>query len=82
MEDIKVKVNQPTRVGQQNATKVVSAFSGDSSSTVSALGDVDVSGGLQNGMVLVYNANTSKWDATLELTPGATQNLDINGGNW
>ncbi len=82
MADIKVKVNQPTRVGQQNATKVVSAFSGDSSSTVSALGDVDVSGGLQNGMVLVYNANTSKWDATLELTPGATQNLDINGGNW
>ena len=82
MADIKVKVNQPTRVGQQNALKVVSAFSGDSSSTVSALGDVDVSGGLQNGMVLVYNANTSKWDATLELTPGATQNLDINGGNW
>ena len=82
MADIKVKVNQPTRVGQQNATKVVSAFSGDSSSTVSALGDVDVSGGLQNWMVLVYNANTSKWDATLELTPGATQNLDINGGNW
>ena len=82
MADIKVKVNQPTRIGQQNATKVVSAFSGDSSSTVSALGDVDVSGGLQNGMVLVYNANTSKWDATLELTPGATQNLDINGGNW
>ena len=82
MADIKLKVNQPTRVGQQNATKVVSAFSGDSSSTVSALGDVDVSGGLQNGMVLVYNANTSKWDATLELTPGATQNLDINGGNW
>ena len=82
MADIKVKVNQPTRVGQQNATKVVAAFSGDSSSTVSALGDVDVSGGLQNGMVLVYNANTSKWDATLELTPGATQNLDINGGNW
>lgn len=82
MADIKVKVNQPTRVGQQNATKVVSAFSGDSSSTVSALGDVNVSGGLQNGMVLVYNSSTSKWDATLELTPGATQNLDINGGNW
>ncbi len=82
MADIKVKVNQPTRIGQQNATKVVSAFSGDSSSTVSALGDVNVSGGLQNGMVLVYNATTSKWDATLELTPGATQNLDINGGNW
>ena len=82
MADIKVKVNKPTRVGQQNATKVVSAFSGDSSSTVSALGDVNVSGGLQNGMVLVYNSSTSKWDATLELTPGDTQNLDLNGGNW
>ena len=30
-------------------------------------------------MVLVYNSTTSKWEATLELTPGATQNLDING---
>ena len=32
--------------------------------------------------VLVYNSSTKKWDATLELTPGATQNLDINGGNF
>ena len=31
-------------------------------------------------MVLVYNSGTKKWDATLTLTPGATQNLDINGG--
>mgnify|MGYP007000095213 len=23
-----------------------------------------------------------KFDATLELTPGAAQNLDINGGNF
>tara|TARA_B100001250_G_scaffold232435_1_gene199599 strand:+ start:11024 stop:11272 length:249 start_codon:yes stop_codon:yes gene_type:complete len=82
MPDIKVKVNQPTRVGQQNAVKVITAFSGDSSSTMSAMSDVDVSGGLQNGMVLVYNSSTSKWDATLDLTPGSTQNLDINGGNW
>ena len=29
-------------------------------------------------MVLVYNSSTKKWDATLTLTPGATQNLDIN----
>jgi len=33
-------------------------------------------------MVLVYNGATSKFDATLELTPGAAQNLDINGGNF
>jgi len=25
---------------------------------------------------------TKKFDATLELTPGAAQNLDINGGNF
>jgi len=33
-------------------------------------------------MVLVYNSATRKWDATLSLTPGTTQNLDINGGNF
>jgi hypothetical protein len=37
---------------------------------------------LLNGMVLVYNGTTRKWDATLTLTPGNTQNLDINGGNF
>jgi uroporphyrinogen-III synthase len=37
---------------------------------------------LLNGMVLVYNQSTDKWDATLELTPGNTQNLDINGGSF
>jgi hypothetical protein len=46
------------------------------------LSDVDISGGLQNGMVLVFNAATSKFEATLELTPGATQNLNINGGSF
>jgi hypothetical protein len=25
---------------------------------------------------------TKKFDTTLELTPGAAQNLDINGGNF
>jgi hypothetical protein len=33
-------------------------------------------------MVLVYNGLTKKFDTTLELTPGAAQNLDINGGNF
>ena len=75
MADIKV------RVGSQNAVKVLSSFAGGGG-TLTGLADVDVSGGLVNGMVLVYNATTSKWEATLELTPGATQNLDINGGNF
>tara|TARA_B100000579_G_C22793838_1_gene836005 strand:+ start:759 stop:986 length:228 start_codon:yes stop_codon:yes gene_type:complete len=75
MADIKV------RVGQQNAIKVLSSIGGAGGS-LGALSDIDVSGGLSNGMVLVYNSATSKWDATLSLTPGTTQNLDINGGNF
>ena len=75
MADIKV------RVGSQDAIKVLSSFSGGGG-TLSGSSDVDISGGLSNGMVLVYNSSTSKWEATLDLTPGSTQNLDINGGNW
>ena len=75
MADIRV------RVGSQNALKVVSSLSG-SSGTLSGLDDVSISGGLLNGMVLVYNSTISKWEATLNLTPGNTQNLDINGGNF
>jgi hypothetical protein len=76
MADIKV------RVGQQNSIKVLSSISGTSSGTLAGLSDINVSGGLSNGMVLVYNSSTNKWDATLDLTPGATQNLDINGGSF
>lgn len=77
MPDIKV------RVGQQNSIKVISSINGDISNlTLSGLSDVNVSGGLSNGMVLVYNGATNKWDATLDLTPGTTQNLDINGGSF
>ena len=75
MADIRV------RVGSQNALKVVSSLSG-SSGTLNGLDDVSISGGLLNGMVLVYNSTISKWEATLDLTPGNTQNLDINGGNF
>ena len=75
MADIKV------RVGSNNANKVISSISG-SGGTLGGLSDVDISGGLQNGMVLVFNAATSKYEATLELTPGATQNLNINGGSF
>ena len=75
MADIKV------RVGQQNATKVISSLAGAQTLSLSELSDVNASV-LSNGMVLVYNGVTKKFDATLELTPGATQNLDINGGNF
>ena len=69
------------RVGSRNEIKVISSLSG-SGGTLAGLSDVDVSGGLSNGMVLVFNAATSKFEATLELTPGATQNLNINGGSF
>ena len=75
MADIKV------RVGSRNAKKVISTISG-SGGTLGGLSDVDISGGLQDGMVLVFNAATSKFEATLELTPGASQNLNINGGSF
>ncbi len=75
MADIKV------RVGSNEAIKVVSSLSG-SGGTLGALSDIDISGGLSNGMVLVYNSSTSKWEATLDLTPGNTQNLNINGGSF
>ena len=44
MADIKV------RVGQQNAIKVLSSIGGAGGS-LGALSDIDVSGGLSNGMV-------------------------------
>tara|TARA_B100001996_G_scaffold372338_1_gene348612 strand:- start:24 stop:248 length:225 start_codon:yes stop_codon:yes gene_type:complete len=69
------------RVGQQSAVKVVSSLSGSKTLNLSGLNDVSASS-LENGMVLVYNSTTSKWDATLSLTPGVTQNLDINGGSF
>tara|TARA_B100001093_G_scaffold53988_2_gene45742 strand:+ start:1635 stop:1862 length:228 start_codon:yes stop_codon:yes gene_type:complete len=75
MADIKVKL------GTQNVIKVPATFGGQGG-TLAGLSDVDVSGGLSNGMVLVYNASTSKFESTLELTPGTTQNLDINGGSF
>ena len=75
MADIKV------RVCSRNANKVISTISGGGQ-TLGGLSDVDISAGLQDGMVLVFNAATSKFEATLELTPGASQNLNINGGSF
>jgi hypothetical protein len=75
MADIKV------RVGQKNAIKVTSSLAGASAGSLGELSDVNVSNP-QNGMVLVYNSTTQQWTGTDELTPGATQNLDINGGSF
>ena len=73
--------NIKVRVGSQNANKVISSLSGGGA-TLAGLSDVDISNGLQKGMVLVFNAATSIFEASLELTPGATQNLNINGGSF
>ena len=75
MADIKV------RVGQQNAVKVISSLAGAQGLSRSELSDVDASN-LQNEMVLVYNVSTQKWSSTLELSPGNTPDLDINGGSF
>ena len=74
--------NIKVRVGQQNATKVVSSLSGTRAISLASLSDVDIGSGLQNGQVLVYNSTTNKFETTLNLTPGVTQNLDINGGSF
>ena len=75
MPDIRV------RIGSQNRIKVTSSISGSSSMSLAELSDMNITGPSE-GMVLVYNASTNKWDATLDLTPGNVQNLDINGGNF
>ena len=75
MAEIKV------RVGAKPATKVISSLAGVQGLSLAELSDVNADN-LSNGMVLVYNSSTKKWDATLTLTPGATQNLDINGGSF
>lgn len=69
------------RVGTQPAIKVVSSLAGTKDLALADLTDVNIGTPL-NGMVLVYNGTTGKWDATLELTPGVTQNLDVNGGSF
>ena len=73
--------NIRVKVGQQPAIKVASSLAGNVSGSLSGLSDLEISNP-QNGMVLVYNSTTQQWTGTMELTPGATQNLDINGGSF
>lgn len=44
---------------------------------MSTLPDVDVSN-LENGSLLIYNTNTSKWTATKDIDQGQ----DVNGGSY
>ena len=76
MADIRVRVGSENalrvRVGSENALKVISSLAG-SSGILGGLDDVNFSGGLSDGMVLVYNSTTSKWEAV----SGSVQNGDI-----
>ena len=68
------------RVGQTQGVKVPTTSS-TSGGTMASLQDTDVSNVL-NGSVLVYDANTSRWVAVNDLTPGNVKNLDVNGGSF
>ena len=72
--------NIKVRVGRQNAVKVVSSLAGNVGGSLAGLSDVDIVNP-QNGMILVYNAATANLLLLLN-AHGATQNLDINGGNF
>ena len=54
MADIKV------RVGQQNATKVISSLAGAATLSLSELSDVNITNPQKLEMVLVYNGVTKK----------------------
>ena len=77
MADITVRVPSAT----DNVVKVPSTYTAGGTGTLAGMTDVSI-GTLQDGMVLVYNATIGKWEASIELTPGTDQNLDINGGNF
>ena len=73
MADIKV------RVGQQPAVKVVSTLGGAQGGSLADLSDVSIVNPV-DGMVIVYNYTTQKFEGTNTLTTGNTQTLTINGG--
>ena len=52
--------NIKVRVGQQNATKLISSLAGAQTLSLTELSDVNISGTLQDGMVLVFNGVTKK----------------------
>ena len=80
MATVRVQPNViSVRVGQENATKVLSSAP-TTSNSLNSLNDVDATS-LSTGSVLVYDNSVGKWVATLTMTPGEnTQNLEISGG--
>ena len=68
------------RVGQTQGVKVPTTSS-TSGGSMASLQDTDVSN-VANGSVLVFDANTSRWVAVNDLTPGNVKNLDVNGGSF
>jgi len=74
--------NYSVRLGSTNAIKVRStSLVASDTNSLAGLSDIDiVTNGLSDGMVLVYNASTGKWQSTSEITAGASRNMTINGG--
>jgi hypothetical protein len=56
------------RLGTENAIRIVS--SSLSSTNLSGLDDVNISGDLPNNSVLVYNSSTKQWDPYIFIDGG------------
>ena len=56
------------RLGAENAIRIVS--SSLSSTNLSSLDDVNISGDLPNNSVLVYNSSTKQWDPYIFIDGG------------
>jgi hypothetical protein len=74
--------NYSVRLGSTNAIKVRStSLVASDTNSLAGLSDIDITtNGLADGMVLVYNAASGKWQSTSEITAGASRNMTINGG--
>jgi hypothetical protein len=75
--------NYSVRLGSTNAIKVRStSLVASDTNSLAGLSDIDITtNGLADGMVLVYNAASGKWQSTSEITAGASRNMTINGGD-
>lgn len=71
MADIRV------RLGSENAIKVLSTVPGAGTNTLAGLNDVDLTGGLSNGMLLQYDSLAHRWKGSLDIIPNS---ININQG--
>ena len=71
MADIRV------RLGSENAIKVLSTVPGAGTNTLAGLNDVDLTGGLSNGMLLQYDSSVHRWKGSLDIIPNS---ININQG--